>query len=124
MTNDQIESAVDLWCEDEISARDLYGDISTWMTGEVTNMVGLMSPNYQNGSYSWDVRPHMASCNPVITAWDTGAVTDMSYMVGLVLRVSSTSGHPPTDPPSRSRRCDVFSHTHVLLRARSRHTPK
>ena len=88
MTNDLIESAVDLWCTDEDRARDSYGDISTWWTGEVTNMIGLMSPDYQNKVLDTDSRPHMASCNPAITAWDTSAVTDMSYMVGLVLRVS------------------------------------
>ena len=88
MTNDLIESAVDLWCTDEDSARDLYGDISTWRTGEVTNMYGLMSPEYQNGVIASGSRPHMASCNPAITAWDTSAVTDMGNMVGLVLRVS------------------------------------
>ena len=88
MTNDLIESAVDLWCTDEDSARNLYGDISTWVTGNVTNMYGLMSRDYQNGGYAWGSRPHMASCNPAITAWDTSAVTTMERMVGLVLRVS------------------------------------
>ena len=88
MTNDLIESAVDLWCTDEDSARELYGDISTWWTGEVTNMYGLMSPHYQNGEWAYNSRPHMASCNPAITAWDTSAVTTMYMMVGLVLRVS------------------------------------
>ena len=88
MTDDTLEAAVDLWCTDEDRAMDMYGDISTWDTGEVTNMFGLFSPNCQNGVYdnvygtTNNVRPHMATCNPNITTWYTGAVTSMERMVG------------------------------------------
>ena len=80
MTDSTIEDAVDSWCTDEAGAREMFGDISTWNTAAVTNAKGLLSPNYQKGSYAYDSRPHMESCNPDIGSWDMSSVTDMSYM--------------------------------------------
>ena len=80
MTDSTIEDAVDSWCTDEAGARETYGDISTWNTAAVTNAKGLLSPDYQKGSYSYNSRSHMASCNPDIGSWDMSSVTDMSYM--------------------------------------------
>ena len=82
MTNDNIEAAVDAWCTDEAAATATYGDVKTWNTEGVTSMKGLMSPKYQNGEYSDNVRPHMSTCNPEIGDWDTGAVTDMRQVAG------------------------------------------
>ena len=87
MTNANLGTAVDAWCTDEAAATATYGDIKTWNTEGVTSMVGLMCPHYQNGvgcgsASGYGCRPHMATCNPDIGFWNTGAVTDMRQVAG------------------------------------------
>ena len=84
MNNSKIFKAVTAWCEDETSATSMYDDITTWDTSEVTNMVGLFSPDYTSGfaestwcpdctwtMYSWNSRPQLETCNPDISSWVT-----------------------------------------------------
>ena len=55
MTNSNIGTAVDAWCDDEASATSTYGNITTWDTSDVTNMYQLFY--YETG------------CNPDISSW-------------------------------------------------------
>ena len=74
----ELEAAVDALCKDEA---DLYGAISTWNMDGVTSLRGLMSPHYSGGSYSYNARPHMATCNAQLSGignLDTSSVKDMS----------------------------------------------
>jgi surface protein len=41
--NAELQTAVGAWCSDEASAEATYGDISTWVTSQVTDMSNLFS---------------------------------------------------------------------------------
>ena len=73
----ELETALDLWCTDQAAAMAAYGLITTWVTSALTSMVGLYSPHYVNGAYSYNARPHLSTCNAEVGNFDTSAVTDM-----------------------------------------------
>ena len=62
ITDDNIHDAVDLWYSDQTSSNAIYGDISGWDTGGVTNTNDLFSLN--------------ATFNADLSAWDVASVTD------------------------------------------------
>ena len=66
MTDSNARAAVAEWLSDSAAAEAAYGHISTWETGEVTNMRNLFSG--------------ASSFNENIGAWDTSGVTDMFRM--------------------------------------------
>ena len=49
MTDDDLQDAVGEWCSDEAAAEAKYGHISTWNTGQVTNMFHLFAPSGKSG---------------------------------------------------------------------------
>ena len=63
---DELQKAVDLWCEDKEEALKLYGHISNWDTSLITDMSNL----FNQKRYFKDN----------INNWDVSSVTDMSYM--------------------------------------------
>ena len=82
----ELEEVVDIWCDSwappEVhDVREEYGYIRYWDVSLVTDFKGLMSPHYVNGEYSNYGRSDMRTCGGLyIEDWNTGAVTDMSYM--------------------------------------------
>nr|AOE13987.1 conserved hypothetical protein [uncultured bacterium] len=66
ITQSNIQSAVDAWCEDSAAAAGTYGDISDWNTSAVTDMSELFK--------------YKSSFNSDISEWDVSSVTRMSEM--------------------------------------------
>ena len=67
--NEELQTAVGLYCSDQAAAEATYGDISTWNTGQVTSMRGLF------GRY-WDGSQYITHCSTYdtfdadISGWD------------------------------------------------------
>jgi surface protein len=70
MDDTTIRTAVTVWLSDSTAATAMYGHISTWDTGGVTDMESLFDVDYNSGA---------ASFNEDISAWDTSGVTTMEY---------------------------------------------
>ena len=66
LTNDNFQSAVNLWFDNQAEANATYGHISEWNTTAVTSM----SNAFKNRT----------DFNEDISGWDTSSVTNMSYM--------------------------------------------
>ena len=88
ITNDNIQTAVDLWISDQESAGAKYGPISGWDTSQVTTMYQLFAGKaYFNEDISdWDTSQvttmhemffNATSFNQDIGSWDTSQVTTM-----------------------------------------------
>merc|ERR1719182_355496 len=91
MVNWKIRWAVAGWLSDATAAETTYGHISTWQTGEVTDMSELFenAPSFNEEISSWDTSGvkdmsfmfnSAAAFNQDIGAWDTSGVTSLSYM--------------------------------------------
>ena len=65
-TTAELQTAVDMWVDDNATALATYGEINTWDVSLITNMSQLF---YQKSTFNND-----------ISAWDVSNVTDMSYM--------------------------------------------
>lgn len=86
-----IHAAVNAWIDDPVDAAQLYGHISDWYTGAVTNMQSLFiykanfnddignwnMSNVQNTSYMFNVAE---SFNQDLSNWDMSNVTNAAYM--------------------------------------------
>ena len=87
LTNENINSAVSLWEEDQADARRMYGDIITWDVSRLTQLNGTFSFSEFNDDLSrWDVSRvttlddtfHMAEhFNSDLSRWDISRVTSM-----------------------------------------------
>ena len=69
LNNKSIKIAVREWLENKEKAKEKYGDISTWDTSNVTNMMGLFSFNKLAENFNED-----------ISNWNVSKVKDMSNM--------------------------------------------
>jgi surface protein len=89
--NVNIRAAPSMWCQDRTSALELFGDISTWDTSEVTDMTKLFAElkDFNDDITQWDVHNvtsmkfmfHKASSfNQPLNNWNVSKVTDMSGM--------------------------------------------
>ena len=65
-SDDDIQEAVNKWCDDPVEAEVQYGHISKWNTSLVTNMKELFKGK--------------RDFNDDISKWDVSNVTNMSYM--------------------------------------------
>ena len=90
-SNDDIKSAVNLWCDNESAALVKYGHISDWDTSRVTNMSSLFrEKNSFNSNISkWNVSSvtdmggmfsHATAFNQDLSKWNVSSVTNMGYM--------------------------------------------
>ena len=66
LTNDNIKDAVNLWCDNEDYAIEIYGNISEWDVSNVTNM----SEMFKNA----------VVFNQPLNNWDVSNVTNMERM--------------------------------------------
>ena len=86
-----IRTAVEAWLSDSAAAEAAYGHISTWKTGEVTDMSGLFedASSFNDDISPWDTSgvttmngmfSKTSSFNQPIGAWDTSGVRRMDWM--------------------------------------------
>jgi len=78
LTNDNIQTAVDLWFSDVNAAKITYGHISYWDTSGVTNMNSLFNEK--------------TTFNDDISRWDTSNVTTMYKMFRLTYSFNQNIG--------------------------------
>ena len=65
-TKNELQKAVDVWCDDKDNAIELYGHISLWNTELITDMSELFINKYK--------------FNDDISCWNVSSVTNMSGM--------------------------------------------
>ena len=92
-TKEELQEAVDLWCENKEEALNRYGNISLWDTSLITDMSYLFGftkgylynkDNFNENDYeeylnalSLNFKKHF---NDDISNWNVSSVTNMSYM--------------------------------------------
>ena len=87
----QLQSAVDLWCSDEVSATTTYGDINNWDVSSIKNFSYLFNDkkNFNSNISNWNVSSgtdfgamftNATSFNQDIGKWDVSSGTDFSFM--------------------------------------------
>ena len=90
-TKEELQTAVDLWENDNVSALNSYGEIDLWDVSLVTDMSALFEgkANFNNDIYSWDVSNvtnmqsmflGASSFNQDISTWDVSNVTSLDEM--------------------------------------------
>ena len=91
MDDGTIRTAVAAWLANATAAEAAYGHISTWKTGEVTDMSGLFedASSFNDDISPWDTSgvttmngmfSKTSSFNQPIGAWDTSGVRRMDWM--------------------------------------------
>ena len=94
---EELQEAVDLWCENKNVALKKYGNISNWNTSLITDMSRLfIQKRYFNDNINnWDVSSvtnmeylfwQATSFNQPLGSWDVSKVTNMK---GMFLATSS-----------------------------------
>ncbi len=94
ITDDNFQTAVDLWFSDPTAARILFGDISDWDVSQVTNMRNAFigKSNFNGDISPWDVSSVTnmdvmfllaTSFNQDISGWDVSNVSRMNAMFNL-----------------------------------------
>ena len=89
----ELQNAVDLWCESKEKAFNRYCHISIWDTSLIKDMSKLfkLKKNFNDNINNWDVSSvtnmrdmfHNArSFNQPLNSWDVSSVTDMYFMFG------------------------------------------
>jgi surface protein len=89
-TRDELKDAVDEWIDDSDSANSTYGEINTWDTSLITDMLYLFYDTSFNGDISdWDVSSvnnmewmfaYAYNFNQDISDWDVSSVNNMEWM--------------------------------------------
>ena len=89
-SDDDIQEAVNKWCDDPVEAEVEYGHISKWNTSMVTNMKELFKGkrDFNDDISKWNVSSvtNMGSMfsrtpfNGDISGWDVSSVTNMRVM--------------------------------------------
>ena len=90
-TKDELKTAVDLYCDNELVALKQYGIINTWDTSKITDMSGLFKDkeDFNYDISNWNVSnvinmSHMfsyaESFNQDISLWNVSNVKDMYSM--------------------------------------------
>jgi len=90
-TNKELQNAVNEWCYNRKEALVKYGNISLWLTGNITDMSTLFNDkrNFNDCIKDWDTSSVIKmggmfadalSFNQPLNNWDTSSVTEMRYM--------------------------------------------
>ena len=90
-SKDELQKAVDLWCDDKDKALNKYGHISNWNTFLINDMSNLFcnKSNFNEDISNWDVSnvTNMSyifgmckKFNQNINKWDVSSVTNMQFM--------------------------------------------
>ena len=90
-TKEELQTAVDLWVDDSVSALETYGEINNWNVSFITDMSSLFyeKASFNNNINNWDVsnvtNMHRmfrgaSSFNQSLNSWDVSSVNDMSTM--------------------------------------------
>ena len=90
-TKEELQTAVNLWVDDNTTALENYGEINTWDVSQIVDMSGLFrNKNLFNSDISgWDVSSvtsmgamfeNASSFDGDISGWDVSNVTDMFGM--------------------------------------------
>ena len=90
-TKQELQSAVDLWVDDNATALNTYGEINTWDVSLITDMSSLFfqKATFNEAIGAWDVSNvtnmnaifrEASSFNQDISNWDVSNVTDMGWM--------------------------------------------
>ena len=90
-TNADIQTAVDIWCDNRTEAEERYGHISEWDVSNVTDMnqLFLIKPAFNDDIRRWDVSNVTSmqgmfggahAFNQPIGDWDVSKVTKMDTM--------------------------------------------
>ena len=90
-SNAELKTAVNLWFSNNELALETYGHISTWRTGNVTDMAELFCAD---DVYNHCTHYHSAasSFNEDISGWETESVTSMERMFMYAGAVSQPIG--------------------------------
>ena len=84
----ELQTAVDLWVDDNPTALESYGEINTWDVSLITDMEGLFEDksNFNDDISNWDVSAvvnmkdlfnHATNFNQDLSSWDVSSVTNM-----------------------------------------------
>jgi len=90
-TKQELQTAVDEWCDDKEGALLIYGDISLWITVNITDMSKLFMNKHQFNDCikDWDTSAVInmefmfylaSSFNQCLNNWNTSSVVEMEYM--------------------------------------------
>jgi len=90
-TKQELQTAVNQWCDDREGALVKYGNISLWITVNITDMSYLFQNklNFNNCITDWDTSSvtnmegmfhSVVSFNQPLNDWDTSSVTNMNIM--------------------------------------------
>ena len=85
ITDVNIHTAVAEWVNDKAAAKEIYGEISLWKTGDVTNMADLFA--------------NLESFDEDISKWNVSKVTNLGY-VSMRARISPPLPAAPDAPPA------------------------
>jgi len=90
-TNEELQTAVNEWCDNQAVALRKYGHISLWLTGNITDMSNLFQNkrNFNDCIKDWDTSAVTNMCgmfydafkfNQPLNNWNTSSVTIMGHM--------------------------------------------
>ena len=90
-TKEELQTAVDMWIDDNETALTTYGTINTWDVSLITDMSDLfkLKTTFNDDISNWDVSnvinmsemfENAEAFNINISAWDVSSVTDMGAM--------------------------------------------
>jgi len=121
-TNQELETAVDLWIDDNTSALSTYGEINTWNVSLITDMSYLFqgATSFNGDISTWEVSnvlqmrymfEEATNFNGDISSWDVSSVTNMQ---GIFEDAESFNGNISSWDVS-----NVFSFAYAFSRASS-----
>ena len=119
-TKDELQTAVDLWESDNLSALTSYGEISLWDVSLITDMTDLFAnkETFNGNISSWDVSNvnsmfytfyGATSFDGDLSSWDVSNVTNMDWMFSNATNFNSDLSL--WDVSNVTSMVAIFSHT-------------
>ena len=92
-TKAELQTAVDMWVDDNAAALSTYGEINTWDVSLITDMSELFleKSTFNDNISNWDVSNvtdmnnmfrDASNFNQVLSSWDVSSVSNMGGMLG------------------------------------------